>query len=212
MFPIITSLISLHMIIHKMHTRYYNYITLIHSSFCALSSKSFERRPNSGKVWAVCCTWSRGQGTFEMLIHLASAGRAAFPQEHATRPTPSLKWNITHTIAGGVAKFIGWERVEWGQRVMTITGNRENRETRDTRPEHEKREIQGPNIAGNARYRKRTRRKKKWRWRNRASRATWDRETGRGENRDTEERTLATGTRRRQRADTDLLFPRLLST
>jgi hypothetical protein len=41
-----------------------------------------------------------------MLIYLALAGRAAFPQEHAAQPA-SLKRNFTHTIAGGLAVFIG---------------------------------------------------------------------------------------------------------
>jgi hypothetical protein len=91
---------------------------------------------------------TRGHGTFEMLIYLVSAERAIFPQEHAAQ-TPSLKRNITHTIAGGLAMFISSERADWGKRL------RPSRETGKTG----KNEIQGPNNTRNARYRDRTSRK-----------------------------------------------------
>ena len=105
MFPVITSAVSLHMTTHTTctHARHDNYITLTHSLLCVLSSKSLERRPNSAGLSGPA---TRGRGTFEMLIYLASSGRAAFPQEHAAQ-SASLKRNFTHTTAGGLAMFIG---------------------------------------------------------------------------------------------------------
>ena len=120
---------------------------------------------------------TRGHDTFEMLIYLALAGRAVFPQEYATQ-TPSFKRNITHTISGVLAMFV-CSSVQTGGEGLgstretekhgkceikeikiagnTIYKNGITRKTRDTGKEHRgKREIQGRNIAGNARYRKRT--------------------------------------------------------
>jgi hypothetical protein len=79
---------------------------------------------------------------------------------------------------------------------MTITGNRE---TRDTGTQHEKRK--GRDIAGNAGYSKRT------------SRKPGDGGAERHGKHDIQERDAQkrTGTRQRQRAYTDMLFPRLLS-
>ena len=112
---------------------------------------------------------TRGHGTFDMLIYLASAGRATFPPEHPAQP-PSLERNIAGVWQCLLAESVqtGGKRL-WLTRGTTKTGKHEiqepntrnaryrkrtSRETRDTGTEHRgKREIQGRNITGNARHR-----------------------------------------------------------
>ena len=167
MFPIITSVVSLHMITHKMHTRHYSYFTLIHSSFCVLSSKSFERRPNFAQVWAACYTWSRHVWNVNLFSFSRTSGLPSGTCNRAAKI--ETKYYTHHCRRSGNVYWLTACRLE--VRVMTITGNRRyrnrTRETRDTGTEHRgKREIQGPNNTRNARYRKRT------------TRETWDTGTG----------------------------------
>ena len=183
------------------------------------------------KCQRACYTWSWDISNVHSFSFSRTSGLptgtcntdAKFETKHYTQTPLQEVWQylLDESVQTGGKRL--WQSRETGK-----TG----KQTRDTGTEHEKREIQGPNIAGNARYRYRTSREtrdtgtehrgkreiqgpnitKNWRWRNQASRETWVTETEHGMNRDTQERTLTTGTRQRQRALTDVSLTPLLST
>ena len=110
------------------------------------------------KCQRACYTWSWDISNVHSFSFSRTSGLptgtcntdAKFETKHYTQTPLQEVWQylLDESVQTGGKRL--WQSRETGK-----TG----KQTRDTGTEHEKREIQGPNIAGNARYRDRTSRK-----------------------------------------------------